>query len=126
MKRLNILVAEDDPKIRELYQGIFTFAGWGHEYRFAADGQEAIELLERERFDLVITDRRMPRKSGEEVVRFAKSLDPAPKVLMAFGDIPEVVRAVAVAAGADAYLNKPFTSDELEAAIERFCADCSG
>ena len=100
-----ILVVEDEPTFRELVRDILE--GAGHEVAEAGDGEEALAALERGGFQLVLTDQRMPRLDGLELVRRLRSL-PAPPpvvVLTAHGTIPDAVEAVRL--GAADYLTKP-------------------
>jgi two-component system sensor histidine kinase/response regulator len=62
-----VLVADDDPVIRETIAEIIS--ALGHEALIAADGEEAVELARRAMPALVITDYLMPRKTGVEVIR---------------------------------------------------------
>ncbi|RKX29814.1 MAG: sigma-54-dependent Fis family transcriptional regulator, partial [Candidatus Zixiibacteriota bacterium] len=64
----NILVVDDEQVMREFLADVLE----DFNVVKAADGDEAIEKLKTDRYDLIITDMKMPRVSGEEVVKFAK------------------------------------------------------
>jgi two-component system response regulator FlrC len=104
-----VLVAEDDPSMRELLARILTEAG--HEVVAVADGMAAIARL-AEPFALVLTDIRMPGASGTEVLALAKRRWPATPVIVltAFGSIPGAVDAMRL--GAFDYVTKPLPDPE--------------
>jgi DNA-binding NtrC family response regulator len=116
-----ILVADDEAAFRELLADVLE--GAGHEVVEARDGAEALAALERGSFDLVLTDQRMPRLGGIELVRRSRALSGAPPVvvLTAYGTIPEAVEAVRL--GAADYLTKPLPSPAaLLAVVDRLLA----
>lgn len=103
-----VLVADDDPTLRDLLSEIM--ADDGHEIDTAADGDEAIAAMTRQRPDLVLTDLRMPGVDGLRVVDAARRCDPpAPViVLTAFGSVPKAVEAMR--RGAFDFVTKPIES----------------
>ena len=78
MKRL--LVAEDEKLLGENLQALFREHGF--EVEVAPDGAQAIRRIEGERFDLVITDVRLPEADGMEVLRKARQADESTMVLV--------------------------------------------
>lgn len=107
-----ILVAEDEPNLREGIAEAFRDAG--HEVAEAEDGQKALELLEEQVFDLMITDYRMPNIDGLELLRQVRLRNPDIAVIMvtAFGTVEGAVHAMRL--GAYDYIQKPFSLEELE------------
>ena len=87
----------------------------------AGDGQEALELLEREWVDVILTDINMPRMNGEEFVRrLAESgLTRSIPIIVVSTDATEVRREHLLALGIRGYLVKPFQPEELKEQIER-------
>lgn len=87
----------------------------------ATDGQEALELLEREWVDVILTDINMPRMNGEEFVRrLAESgLTRSIPIVVISTDGTEVRREHLQALGTCGYLVKPFQPEELKEQIER-------
>src|SRR3989338_2762695 len=69
-----ILVVDDERSMRELLSIVLKRDG--HEVVVAENGAAAVEILERERVDILITDIRMPEMSGVDVLREAKRIDP--------------------------------------------------
>ncbi len=118
-----ILVAEDEPDIRELISLSLTYNGF--EVVSATDGAEAVELAASELFDLIILDVRMPRLTGYEACKRLRELDSTKDVpimfLSAKGQESEV--QAGMSAGADRYFLKPFApaalADEIRKLIEK-------
>jgi DNA-binding NtrC family response regulator len=104
----HILVVDDEAGFRALLRDILEEAG--HAVTEARDGAEALAFLERGAFDLVLTDRQMPKVDGLELVRRirARRSPPPVVVLTAHGSIPEAVDAVRL--GAADYITKPLPS----------------
>jgi len=115
MKR--ILVAEDEQTLREGVALAFRDRGW--QVDEASDGAQAIELLEREVYELLVTDDRMPEKTGIEVLKHAKMLNERTGVIVmtAYGTVESAVAAMR--AGAFDYVLKPFDLEELEFKVEK-------
>lgn len=106
-----ILVVDDAPNTVEILQR--NLEADGYRVFTAGDVSSAIHLLEQAPFDLVITDFKMPKQSGMELVRHIRENLKDTDVIMITG-YPSVGGAVgAVKAGAAEYLTKPFTEEEL-------------
>ncbi|HET9131145.1 MAG TPA: sigma-54 dependent transcriptional regulator, partial [Terriglobia bacterium] len=110
-----ILIVDDEQSLRDVLSIMLKRAGYV--VTSAMDGEEAIELLNREIFDLVITDLRMPKIDGMEVLRAVKSASPETVVLIitAFATADSAVDAMKQ--GAYDYLTKPFQVDEVQLII---------
>ncbi|MFZ3014684.1 MAG: sigma-54 dependent transcriptional regulator [Nitrospira sp.] len=110
-----ILVVDDEQSLREVLSIMLKRAGYA--VTSAMDGEEAIELLNKEIFDLVITDLRMPKIDGMEVLKAVKSASPETVVLIitAFASADSAVEAMKQ--GAYDYLTKPFQVDEVQLII---------
>ena len=110
-----ILVVDDEQSLRDVLSIMLKRAGYA--VTSAMDGEEAIELLNKEIFDLVITDLRMPKIDGMEVLRAVKSASPETVVLIitAFASADSAVEAMKQ--GAYDYLTKPFQVDEVQLII---------
>jgi two-component system NtrC family response regulator len=106
-----ILVVDDEAPQRELLAGFLVKQGY--EVVPAASGAEALERLERETFDLILTDHRMPQMSGLDLLKAAREVNPEiPIVVMtAYGSVEQAVAAMK--AGAYDYLGKPIDLDDL-------------
>jgi len=73
MKNVKILLVEDDPFLVDIYTTKFKKEGW--EVKNVTNGEEALDLLKEEKFDLLILDIVLPHKSGWEVLKEIKSND---------------------------------------------------
>ncbi len=117
MPRTRILIVDDELILRE------SLAAWlerdGHEVTAVAGGEEAIELIKREGFDIVFLDIKLEGMDGLDVLREIRKIDPEVKVLMitAYGSISTAVEAMKL--GASDYLLKPFEPEELSMLIEK-------
>ncbi|ALA57075.1 sigma-54-dependent transcriptional regulator [Nitrospira moscoviensis] len=110
-----ILVVDDEQSLREVLSIMLKRAGYA--VTCASDGEEAVEQLTKEIFDLVITDLRMPKVDGMEVLKAVKSTSPETVVLVitAFATADSAVEAMKQ--GAYDYLTKPFQVDEVQLII---------
>jgi len=111
-----VLIVDDEQHIRLLIeQALEELADDGVDLFTAADGEEALEVIEAQHPDLVFLDVMMPRKNGFEVCRAVKQdlglTDTHVVLLTAKGQAYD--REQGLAAGADTYLTKPFDPDEL-------------
>ncbi len=113
----SVLVVDDDEGLAQFVREILTDAQ--HVVRCVPSGQDAMRLLESEPWDLVITDLRMPRMSGIDLIQWTKRYDPRIAVLAmtAYGSIETAVQAVR--AGAADYVTKPFEPDALLLAVDK-------
>lgn len=117
-----LLLAEDDPRLSELLK--FQFAQDGFEVFHAVDGMTALDLVRREKPDLVISDVMLPRMDGFKLcrlVKFDEALKRIPFVFMT-ARTQDKDRETAMQAGADAYLTKPVKYQELLATVRRHIA----
>lgn len=112
-----ILVVDDVPDTLEVIQR--NLQAKGYLVYTASAVHEAIRILEQTPVELVITDCKMPKMSGLELVKHVRENHADTEVLMITG-YPSIGGAVeAVKMGAEDYLSKPFTDEELYAAVER-------
>jgi DNA-binding response OmpR family regulator len=117
-----IVIAEDEPDIRELIAFTLRFAG--HEVIAGANGEEGYELTKKEHPDLSMFDVRMPKMTGYDACKKIKA-DPEiahiPVIfLSAKGQENEIEQGME--AGADEYLLKPFAPDQLAERIKAILA----
>jgi len=111
-----VLVIDDDPHVRKLIRA--TFESSAFDFVEAADGIEALSLLEQQPA-LIVLDWHLPKASGAEVLPQLKEAEPGVPVIVLTGDVREDERTLATSLGADAYLTKPFSPLELMGTIER-------
>lgn len=111
---VRILVADDDPDITEIIS--FSLRRHGYSVLTARNGQEALELAQRDRPDVVILDVMMPRIDGFEVCRRLRLASRMPIIMLTAKD-EENDKVFGLDVGADDYLTKPFSHKELLARI---------
>lgn len=117
---MKVLLAEDDARLRSHLAGALRAAG--HEVDEACDGTEALRMLGEHDYNAAVLDITMPGKDGVNVVREARALGHRAMMLLstARGDLRDKVAGLD--AGADDYLVKPYSTEELLArlrALER-------
>ena len=112
-----ILICDDDEMMRDPLAA--TLAREGHEVIATSDGPSALSRLGGGRFDLLITDLKMPRMTGIELLAEVKKTRPElPVVLMtAYASVQTAVEAMKM--GAYDYIQKPFEADEIRLLIDR-------
>ena len=106
-----ILVVDDDPSILRLVETILKRADY--EVDTAADGQEALEKIERTPYDVIVLDLMMPNVSGLDVLKRLPARGPQPKFVIIMSASPPDVVAAAVSLNVFAALRKPFELDEM-------------
>ena len=112
---MNILLAEDT---RDLNHALVTVLQMQHyEVDAAFDGEQALEKIEQNGYDLVILDIMMPKKDGLEVLRQMRSRGIVTPVLLLTAKAEIDDRVTGLDAGADDYLTKPFAMKELLARV---------
>jgi DNA-binding NtrC family response regulator len=110
-----ILVVDDEINICRSVEKTLTKVGI--HVRTALNGQDALTLLAAEAFDAVLTDLKMSRLGGMEVLRRAKELNPAMPVIVMTGYASVSSAVEVMKLGAVDYLPKPFTPDEIRAVV---------
>src|SRR3989304_3284329 len=122
MESLSILVVDDEPGIASLCNRILTRADFA--VTSLSDPRAAIDVLQSQRFDLLLVDIRMPEVDGFDVISRAKIVQPeiAVLVMTGFGTVETAIRALRQ--GVDGLLLKPFEkSDELLQAVRQALSD---
>ena len=112
MEPMKILVVDDEVQIREMLRNNLTQMG-GFPVEVASGGVEALEKIEKDVFDLVLTDLKMPEMGGMDLLKALKATRPEIMVIImtAFGSIETAVEAMRT--GADDYITKPIDFNEL-------------
>jgi response regulator RpfG family c-di-GMP phosphodiesterase len=115
MQKEKILVIDDEEFILQLAQDILTRADY--EIKTVSDGNKGLELLEVESFDLLLTDIRMPDMSGLDVIRHVRAYNREMPIIIITGHGTLDTAINAMRLGAQGFLLKPFTPEELRAAV---------
>ncbi len=115
MDNANILVVDDEKDICMALNIILTKEGYT--VKEAYNGEQAVERIKRENFDIVMTDIKMEKMDGFEVLKQAQQISPETSVIMmtAFASVVSAVEAMR--AGAVDYITKPFINDEIRLTI---------
>lgn len=113
----NVLLVEDDDSLREVLA--FNLEDAGLEVQTASDGREGLQCYDPDRHDVVITDLRMPRLDGMELLSELRDADPEAVVLVvtAYGNTDRAVEAMR--RGAFHYVEKPVNKRTLQAVVEK-------
>ena len=119
-----VLVIDDNVELRDVLA--LALRQHGHVVQTAGDGCEGLKLLERQSFDILVTDLVMPDKDGLEVLQFARKRHPHMRIVVMSGDSPRhaaLYLNIATKLGAHQTLQKPFRISALLAAIGDSPAD---
>jgi CheY-like chemotaxis protein len=116
---LRILLVDDYIPSRNVLEEFLE----GHDVSIvtAENGLEAIHALKTDRFDLVVTDLKMPGANGIEVLRTAKEVNPDVQVIIITGYASLETAIEAIKAGAYDYITRPFKLDEISVVVENAC-----
>ena len=115
MDMARILLAEDDREIANLERDYLEMSG--HEVVIAPDGEQAMKRIGEEKFDLLILDIMMPKKSGYDICREIREQIDIP-ILMVTAKTESVDKIRGLGLGADDYIVKPFDPMELVARVK--------
>src|SRR5262249_18757655 len=116
MNAARVLVVDDEKSMRDLLT--ITLEKAGYEVAAADGGEAAIEAVRRDTFDAIITDLRMPRVDGMQVLRAAKDLCPDTAVIVVTAVASTETAVEAMRLGAYDYITKPFKLDEVDLIIK--------
>jgi DNA-binding response OmpR family regulator len=112
-----ILVVDDDSDVRQL--SVDVLAGSGYDVDAAKDGADGWAAIQANGYDLVITDNKMPRMTGVEMIEKLRSAYIISRVIMATGHLPVFEFARKPWLKPDAALQRPFSNDELLATVKK-------
>ena len=117
MTDTSVLIIDDEPLMR--LSMVDALSAVGYQVQDASNGDQGIEQFRERRFDLVVTDLRMPGSDGLQVVQACKERSPDTEVIVitAHGSVGTAVQAMKL--GAYDYLTKPFSMDELLLTVDR-------
>ncbi|WP_297788796.1 response regulator transcription factor [uncultured Anaerococcus sp.] len=110
MNDISILIVEDEKSISDIVKKYLQKDGYKVFQAF--DGQQALDLFDKEEIDLVILDLMLPKISGEEVIKDIRNKSKVP-VIITSAKVEELDRINGLRLGADDYVTKPFSTKEL-------------
>ena len=121
MSKGRILCTEDDQDTREML--VLFLREYGYEVVCSADGEQTLDLVNRESFDLFLFDNWLPKLSGVDLTLCIRQSNKTTPILFYSGAATEEEQRSALEAGAQGYLVKPVGIEELVMEIERLIAE---
>jgi two-component system KDP operon response regulator KdpE len=109
---VKILAVDDEPQILRALRA--SLAARGHEVTTAPNGETALDVMSTQPIDLVVLDLGLPGIDGVEVIRRLRTWSDSPVIVLSVRD-GQADKVLALDAGADDYVTKPFSMDELQA-----------
>jgi DNA-binding response OmpR family regulator len=121
MSQRKILVADDEDLLRDAL--VSKLRGQGFDVSSAVDGEDAIAIMEREHFDLILLDLTMPKIDGFGVLQHVRQTHPSTKIIMltGYGELKNAIHSKKL--GADDFISKPFDYKDLLTTIDRLLGD---
>ncbi len=114
-KPKTLLVVDDEPLIRSLCVNALE----DYQVRAAADGQQALSMLEGNEFDIILSDVRMPHMDGLDLLQRIKMQQPDQAVILMTGYSDKGIILEALKAGADDFINKPVNILQLNTTVDK-------
>ncbi|MDP3025476.1 MAG: response regulator [candidate division Zixibacteria bacterium] len=115
-KNLKILVVDDEEVVAEVLGKLIEIDG--HNVTVTLEGKKALEIYQKDKFDIVFTDISMPGMNGVDLTRRILELDNNAKIVAVTGHIGTQEVEKILNAGAKTFLKKPFTKKEIDYKIE--------
>jgi two-component system OmpR family response regulator len=112
---LNLMIVDDDPQLMRVLAMFFDLEGYNVIH--AGNGREALALLSGHQPDLILLDLMMPEVAGEDVVKTLRATNGGPRIPIVIFTAADGREAELMAAGADAYITKPFSLDGLSEVV---------
>jgi DNA-binding NtrC family response regulator len=112
-----ILVVDDEISIQQLLFHLFDYQNY--DVQLTSSGEEALEKLKNNSFDLIILDLKLPQIDGFQVLEQMRALKVNSKVLVitGYGSVDSAIKAIRL--GASDYLEKPFNLDQLRSVVSK-------
>jgi DNA-binding NtrC family response regulator len=118
MSKQQILIVDDNPNMSSLLAEMLEIFEFNS--RRAGNGQEALDILNKDNFSMVITDLRMPEMSGSELLKSIKEKYPNLPVVVISGYNLAEEEDTLMATLADGFINKPFKMVDIEGLLQKF------
>jgi len=117
MKNFSILIVDDEKNVVNLLDKMFKKQGY---YTYCAyNGKEALDIIDRNQIDIIISDIRMPEIDGLSLLKKVKEIDPSIEFILitAFATLETAIEALRT--GARDYITKPFNLEDITNAIDK-------
>jgi len=118
MSKQQILIVDDNPNMSSLLAEMLEIFEFNS--KRAGNGQEALDILNKDNFSMVITDLRMPEMSGSELLKNIKKKYPDLPVVVISGYNLAEEEDTLMATLADGFINKPFKMVDIESILQKF------
>ncbi len=117
---MNVLIVDDSKAMQNIITKSMKSVGYVNDrYSYAFDGEAALQIIHGEQPDLVLCDMHMPKMTGLELLKTLRGEKNATKmVIVSIDDDPKTLASI-TAMGGDAYLKKPFTSEQLFSTVSK-------
>lgn len=115
--KMKIIIADDEKEFVDFLKGVLIEKG--HKIDVAYDGAKAMELIKKNKYDILFLDQNMPEVTGLEIVEYVKRNNIKSKTVIITGYEP-MSEKFAKAIGADDYLEKPVSMEQIEIVLKRF------
>ena len=116
MAKGKILVVDDEPAIRELISEVLKIADY--DFNTVDDGVEALNMIRKEKYDLIILDVNLPKLDGFAVLEKVRESAPTQPIIMISARTEKDDVTHGLRLGADDYIRKPFSVEELLLRVE--------
>jgi diguanylate cyclase (GGDEF)-like protein len=116
-EKVKTLVVDDEEIVRSFLIDVLTDEGY--QVTAVSTGEEAVKLISKREFDLIITDIKMPGTDGMEVLRVAKTRDPNQNVIVMTGYASTETAVESMKLGAADYITKPFNLDQIKIVVAK-------
>ena len=119
---MNILLVDDESDTKFLFESFFKteIRNGAYSFSFATNGKEAIELYEKEKYDLILTDLNMPMMSGVELIKRVKELKPLQLIVILTAYDNEQHREFCESYQGITFFPKPIDFEELRGSLIEF------
>ena len=115
--QIRVLVVDDEPKICHLIEELLKLEGYRVDVSFS--GMDALQMLKRDDYQMLLTDLKMPGIDGLELIKKAKAECPEIRAIMVTGYATVDTAVQSLRHGVDDYITKPFNIFELKKAVQQ-------
>jgi DNA-binding NtrC family response regulator len=119
MNKIKLLIVDDEIVVQRSCVDVFTEKSDRYDILTVSSGEQALKVMQSDHFDIILTDLKMPGLSGLDLISSIKKLSPNTIVIVITGYSTVKTAVEAMKLGADDFLPKPFTADEVFSAVEK-------
>jgi DNA-binding NtrC family response regulator len=119
MRKIKLLIVDDEIVVQRSCVDVFTEKSDRYDILTVSSGEQALKVMQGESFDIILTDLKMPGLSGLDLISSIKKHSPDTIVIVITGYSTVKTAVEAMKLGADDFLPKPFTADEVFSAVEK-------